>query len=160
MDLTHEIAPPPLAIKKPIKKIVQKQIGGLPPVRRPISFRGSRPKIQDIKIAPKLIGPLEELRSLNLIDFRRLSPNPQEAAQKIKQKIENLASESFAKRMAGIKAWQASQLYRLYLIIGQQSIQRNKLVREIIDERQQRGEPILTLAEFESIMDLNKSLRF
>ena len=57
----------------------------------------------------KLTGPVEELRAITLVDFRRLSRDPSEAAMKIKDKIDLLTGESFEKRSAGIAAWTASE---------------------------------------------------
>ena len=106
------------------------------------------------------MGPVEELRSLNLIDFRRLSNNPRQAIAMINEKINLLEQESFGQRLAGIKAWRESDLYRLYLEIGRQSLQQGRLVKEIVGERIKNSQPALTEGEFEAIMDLNKNLRF
>ncbi len=173
LDVSHELPPPPPALfKQPTKRPVSQPIRPIaPPVRKEIPVRppqpnppaggvGPKPRLQDVRTSPKLVGPLEELKNLNLVDFRRLSNNPPVAVDKIKQQIDLLERDSFAKRLAGIKAWRNSGLYRLYLDIGRQSIITGRLVKEIIAERQKANQPTLTEAEFEAVMDLNKSLRF
>lgn len=174
LDISHELAPPtptlfkqpanrpfvqPASPSQPIKPVtppVKKEM----PVRPPQPIVSPRPRIQDVRTGPKLVGPLEELKNLNLVDFRRLSNNPAVASDKIKEQIDLLEHDSFSKRLAGIKAWRNSELYRLYLDIGRQSILAGRLVKDIIAERQTANQQTLTSAEFEAIMDLNKSLRF
>ena len=168
LDVGHELAPPPAAISLAAKKpagrppVVQPRPAPRPiqPIRQFRPPASAKPKIQDVKAVPKLVGPLEELKNMNLVDFHRLSANPQVAAQKIKEQIDLLEEESFAKRLAGIKAWRQSDLYRLYLNIGQEGLGGGRLIKDIIGQRQTAGQPALTEAEFEAVMDLNKSLRF
>ncbi len=117
-------------------------------------------KIADVKYVPKLVGPIEELKEMDLINFRRLSPNPVDAAMKIKEKINFLEDDGYDKKLEGIKAWRQSPLNKLYLQIGQESISRGKDIGTIIYERQKAGKEYLTQEEFVAIMDLNKELRF
>ncbi|MFH1225727.1 MAG: hypothetical protein V1684_00365 [bacterium] len=174
LDVSHELAPPaPALFKQPTARPFVRPVSQpiAPPARKempvrppqpipPIGGFSPKPRLQDVRTAPKLVGPLEELKNLNLVDFRRLSNNPMAAADKIKEQIDLLERDSFAKRLAGIKAWRNSGLYRLYLDIGRQGIITGRLVKDIIAERQTASQPTLTEAEFEAIMDLNKSLRF
>lgn len=160
LDVERELPPPlPVISSKPVtpppppRKIM--------PMSRPAPpLVSPKPKMEDVKVTRKLMGPIEELGGMNLLEFRRLSNDPKQAAGKLLNQINLLESESFAKKLAGIKAWRESDLYRLYLEIGRQSIQRNCLVREVIAEREKAGKPTLNLEEFEAVMDLNKSLRF
>jgi hypothetical protein len=118
-------------------------------------------RIEDVKKAPKLTGPIDELGEMNLVDFRRLSPDPQVAAKKIKEKVEALEEEGgYARRLAGIRAWRQSPLNHLYLQIGQESINQKKSVKEIIGRRRENGEKYLTPEEFNAIIELNRELRF
>lgn len=135
-----------------------RQASPIPQVKRPVA--DIRPKVADIKKPSRLVGPLDELRLLNLVDFRRLGGSAFEIVERLKEKIDSLAEESFAKRTEGIKAWRESEIYRLYLEIGNESIAKNKPVRQIVIERQAAGRPTLTETEFAGILDLNKKLRF
>lgn len=117
-------------------------------------IRTSKPLITDIKAPPEPEGPLEELKELDLKEFRRLG-QAREATAKIKNKIELLAEESFAKKAEGIRTWQTSLLNKLYLEVGQQAIEQGRAVADILASRQD-----LTLEEFEAIADLNRELRF
>ena len=117
-------------------------------------------KMEDVKYVPKLLGPIDELREMDLVNFRRLAQIPAEIAEKIKEKLGFLEEESYKQRVAGIKAWRESPVNKLYLTIGQESIVNNKSVETIISERQNEGKDYLTNQEFEAIMTLNKDLRF
>lgn len=117
-------------------------------------------KMNDIKFVPKVMGPLDELKFMDLINFRRLSPGAEEARKKIAEKIRLLESESYGRMMEGIAAWRQSPLNRLYLTMGAESIREGKIIEEIIKERRKRGNEFLTSEEFSAVMDLNKELRF
>jgi len=117
-------------------------------------------KMEDVKYIPKLTGPIDELREMNVLNFRRLSENPREAVLKIKKKISFLEEESYTKRFEGIKAWRQSPVNRLYLEIGQESIINKSPVSDIIEKRRQSRKPSLMIEEFKAVMDLNKDLRF
>lgn len=165
-DLAHELAPPPPSLVKsePVKpkaKLPMPEKKNLPPLRRPTRLPvGPKPRIDDVKPIAKLVGPVGELGNMNVVDFRRISPEANRAASKIMEMVDLLENDSFAERLAGIKAWRDSDLYRLYLSIGRESMLKGKLVKEVIEEKKKRGEPTLTEAEFEAIMDLNNKLRF
>ncbi|TSC96180.1 MAG: hypothetical protein Athens101410_110 [Parcubacteria group bacterium Athens1014_10] len=117
--------------------------------------------MEDIKAPPpKVIGPLEELRYFKLKDFRELADEAQGAALKIKQKIDLLEKESFSKKIQGIRNWRQSEVYRIYLEIGRESIEKNKETKEVIKERIEQGKIALTEEEIIALVDLNKSLRF
>lgn len=116
--------------------------------------------VSDVKAAPtKLVGPVEELRSIALRDFRHLSKDPSEATLKIKDKIDLLENQSFAQKTAGIEAWRESPTNKLYLDILRRSLE-GKPVNDVIGEMEQAGSEVLTKAEFDAIMALNRTLRF
>lgn len=117
-------------------------------------------KVEDVKYVPRVMGPLDELRYMDLINFRRLDKAPSAAAEKIKNKISLLEEEGYAKKLEGIKAWRSSPINKLYLAIGHLSISGNKPIDVIIEERKAKGEDYLADEEFKVIMDLNKGLRF
>jgi len=121
---------------------------------------GSKKRMDDVKYKPKLTGPVDELKELTLTDFHRLGEDPQTATQKISDKIEYLAGESYSKKTAGIKAWRQSPVNRLYLEMGQESVTEHKKIDEIIEKRKQEGSDYLTKSEFMSIMELNRNLRY
>ncbi|MBU1029578.1 hypothetical protein KKE28_05240, partial [Patescibacteria group bacterium] len=131
----------------------------LPPPSSPPET--GKPLVSDVKISPKrLIGPVEELRSITLKDFRRLSKDPKEATLKLKDKVDLLGEDqSFEIKTAGIKAWRSSPINKLYLDILRQSLE-GKPISDVMADFESRGEDVLTKAEFDAIMKFNRELRF
>ncbi len=127
---------------------------------RAAAKKDGKVKMEDVKHVPKLTGPIDELREMSLLNFRRLSRNPRDAVLKIKKKISFLEEESYTKRFEGIKAWRQSPVNKLYLEIGQESIINKKPINVIIQNRKQARKPYLSELEFKAVMDLNKDLRF
>ncbi len=117
-------------------------------------------RVEDVKYVPRVMGPLDEIKYMDLINFRRLDREPIKSAGKIKNKISLLEEENYGKKLEGIKYWRSCPLYKLYLAIGNLSIGENKPIDVIIEERKMAGLDYLTDEEFKVIMDLNKSLRF
>lgn len=149
---------------KPAVSVPLADSGQMPLIRRRFEAenlsQSPKVKIEDVKYVPKVMGPLDEIKYMDLINFRRLGKDPLNTAEKIKSKINLLEEEGYGKKLAGIKAWRLSPVNKLYLAIGHLSISANKPVDVIIEERKMQGQDYLTEEEFKAIMDLNKSLRF
>ncbi len=116
-------------------------------------------KVVDVK-APKLLGPIDELREMTLTDFRRLGESPLQIIKKIQEKFDFLEEDGYAKRLEGIKAWRESPVNKMYLKIGQESIMQKKPINVIISEMEETEKESLSEDEFKAIMDLNRNIRF
>jgi hypothetical protein len=158
---------PEIQKSKPEKNIPSKP-AAVPrtiPKTAPISARRSIPsngkiKMEDVKHVPKLMGPIEELKNMDLINFRRLNKDPHKAAENIKEKLDYLEEEDYRKRREGIKAWRESPINNLYLQIGQESINNNQPIEEVMQGRASVGKEFLTNSEFDAVMQLNKDIRY
>jgi hypothetical protein len=155
----------PVILGKAGEQAVMPEPSVAPAVRRPVytvspTATTGKVRMEDVKYVPKLTGPVDELREMDFVNFRRLSHDPLSAIAKIKEKISSLENEDYSQRLAGIKAWRESPVNKLYLAIGQESISQGRSVGEIIKARIAAGQDFLSEQEFLSIMDLNKSLRF
>jgi len=117
-------------------------------------------KMSDVKHVPKIMGPIDELKYLDLANWRRLSPDKNKIKDKILKKIKLLEEEGYDKRIAGVKAWRQSPVNKLYLVMGQESINENKPIDIIIQERKAAGKEVLDNEEFNTVLDLNKDLKF
>jgi len=135
---------------KEIKEISAKQFGDM----------AGKVKMEDITKVSKLGGPIEELGSMTLLDFRRINKEPDKASIKIIEMLELLEEDSFSKRMTGIKAWRKSPLNKLYLAIGQESIIKQKNIKQITEIRKKDKKDYLSQEEFNAIMELNTKLRY
>ncbi len=144
--------PPPMTMVKPARETPM----AAPPA--PAAFH-QRPKLEDVKVAPALTGPVEELRALTIVDFRRFSKDPKEACLKIKGKIDLLADQSYTRRTEGIAAWTASEVVRTYLELMRESLNGKPLL-EAIGAREAAKKPALTADEFRAVSDLNRQLRY
>ena len=109
-------------------------------------------KMQSTK---KLMGPIEELANISLNDFRKLGASSKEALNKIKNKIELLADESYDKKSKGVQAWRLSPVYQNYLSLGNTSIEQGKPINDVI-----KNSGTLTQAEFDAIGDLSEQLNY
>ena len=127
---------------------------------RSANLSNGKKRVEDVKYVPKLTGPVDELKEMDIINFRRLNPDAKTATNKIIEKIKFLEDDSYEKRLMGIRAWRESPANKLYLSIGQDSIENRKGVDAVIKERQTNNEDYLTPQEFTAIMDMNKALRF
>lgn len=119
-----------------------------------------RPTIADIRGTPRLVGPIEELRLMTIVDFRHLGDGPVACIRRVYEKIQLIGKESYTKRSEGIKAWRASETYQLYLSMGRESLISGKAIRDVIAEHQRLGQPSLTDQEFSLVADLNRKLRY
>lgn len=107
-----------------------------------------------------ITGPVEEIKNLSLDDFRKLGANPLEAAGRIWEKINLLEDESLIKRDEGVRAWRQSEICRLYLSMGAESMAEKKTVEQIFLSRKSAGKPFLVPEEFNAIADLNRKLTY
>lgn len=130
------------------------------PALRRFPTRPRRPSMEDIKPTAQLAGPAEEIRSMQLADFRKLGASAKERVQKLYARFQSLGKESFALRLQGIQAWRQSGVYRLYLDLGAASMEQQKPIADVIEEREAQGQDVLSEEEFHFIADLNRQLQF
>ena len=81
-----------------------------------------RPKMEDIRSAPRLSGPVEEVAALTLTEFRRLSKDAKQAVTKILDKVDLLEQQGYEQKIAAIKAWRGSPLNRQYLQLTREGL--------------------------------------
>jgi len=173
-DLIKE-APKPI-IKEPkveIPKPVKEEVDSLPKVVRPnmqpmvkkqisgvVKDKHKLPTPEKVASPHILAGPIQELKSLSLNNFRLLGDTIEQRKEKLLNKIDILSKESFTKRSQGIDAWRQSDVYKEYLILGNESMIKSKDVSDLIDDYVKQGKDTLTIEEFSIVSDINKELRF
>jgi len=129
-------------------------------IRPALSASASRPPMHDIKAVPKVMGPVEELQFLDLVNFRRLGATPAEITAKILGKIKLLEKDGYDKMVAGVRAWRQSPVNRLYLRLGQEAVAKGLPFKDAIAARQAANQEYLNLSEVEAIVSLNSQLMF
>lgn len=128
-----------------------------PPKRPLVSAEAS---MQEIAFGKRLVGPVEELRTLSLLDFRRLSSDSKQAATKVKDKVDLLEEQGYEKKIEGIKAWRESPLNKLYMTLTTDAVLKGVPITQLLEERGRAKEETLTDEELKMMMELNAELRF
>lgn len=145
--------PPPPAIPQ---EVIPQPIR----IRKTAPDHPDRPKVEDIK-SPRqqLVGPVEELKILNLTDFRRMGASIEEMKENLMERFDLLREDSLTRLHEGIAAWKESEVYRTYLDMGRESMESGKPVASVILERSQANRPYLSKEEFDMISEVNAALR-
>lgn len=120
----------------------------------------TRHKITDINYQPALIGPVDELGTMTVEDFKRMATSPEEAVNKLLDKIEELSEIAESKRIEGILAWRKSPVYKVYRSMMQESLSTGTALSEIASNRRNKGDETLTPAEIKALIKANKMLQF
>jgi len=147
-------------ITKPNIPSVQKPIASARPA---FSSSISKQAMHDIKPMPKVMGPLEELQFLDLINFRRLGKTPAEITAKIFSKIKLLEADGYDKMVAGVHAWRQSPVNHLYLKMVQEAISKGMTIKDLALAKQKdivESKRYLNLEEIEAILSMNSKLVF
>jgi len=128
--------------------------------RPPPSAMPSTTKIPVMDIRPPVVvmGPVQELR-MSLEDYGRLATTPAQRIAKIKEKIALLEKQEYAKRLEGVTAWKNSEVFALYVLLGQESVLSGTSIEETIAKRKADGKPELSVEDFQALTQLNKELR-
>ncbi|MDD2680544.1 MAG: hypothetical protein PHE20_00390 [Patescibacteria group bacterium] len=127
---------------------------------RPAASSDSRTRIEDVKFRPKVMGPLEELRYLDLVNFRRLGATPKDITTKIVNKIHLLEKDGYDRMVEGVKAWRQSPVNRLYIRLAQEAVVSGLTLKEAVAKRQADQKESLSMAELEAIVAMNNQLMF
>jgi len=141
----------PIIQAPPQSQIARKNLSGLDEKREVVA---------DVKFGPELMGPIQELRTMDLVNLRRLGTNKEEIVSELSERISLLEEESMQQKVQGVRAWQTSPVYQKYLDLGYQSISENKPVENIISEKAAKGEKVMSFEEFQAIMEANGKLQF
>jgi len=135
----------------------QAKVNSNPIIRRPLKKLNYQ--FLDVKKDSRLMGPVDELEVLNLETFRRLGVNTAERINKLSVKFKLLAKDSLVKRATGIAAWRSCPLYKMYMAVGEASLNGDLTAEQIIAKYSAQGKVIMNFEEFNAISDLNKELR-
>lgn len=160
-------APVKVEIKKPVEPIVQ---AVKPSVASRRAAAAQSPRFEnkpeasivaDVRQIPRVMGPIEELHYLDVVNFRRFGASPVEAAAKVEAKIKLLEKDGYDKMISGVLAWRESLVNSLYLKMGQEALVKGISFKQCADNYQNsnRGN-FLIWEEIEAIIALNSRLMF
>jgi hypothetical protein len=120
----------------------------------------SRPSMVDIVPPVRLTGLADELRSMDIDSFRRQAKTPDQASEKIFQKLETLKRENFERWTDGVTAWRSSPLQQQYLRLVAESFSTAKPVAQLVEEKRKVDPKLPTAEELGAIIALNARIQF
>lgn len=137
-----------------VKPVAPKPVTPLAPVGTMPAIM-AKPVMHDViakGVEKESVGPLDELKTMSLDEFRRLGSTTDERTTKLMQKFGTLQQESFLLYLEAVEAWKSCPLYRLYQETIMQSLQNH----EPIDTRNvQAG---MAGQEIKAIIEVNQHL--
>ncbi len=120
----------------------------------------ARPTMQEVTFTKRLSGPLDELRALTLVDFRRLSRDPSQSAMKVKDKVDLMEEQGYDKKVEAVVAWRSSPVNQMYVQLTREAVLKGISVKDLLFQKRERKEEIFSDEELKALMQLNADLRF
>lgn len=136
----------------PIANLINKSVANEPIFKldtKPVL----RQSMEDITPSNIEMGPVEEIKSTTIADFRRFSSNPEEAAKRLQQKMFNLQDESFVWYLEALTAYHASPLYTEYMQSVCQSLAERKSLANVLTVKNS-----IKLNEVMALVEMEKGL--
>lgn len=117
---------------------------------------GQRARMQDVRPPASTMGPvspIDELRLMQLVDFRRLGGSADDRRERLLRKFETLRGESYVAYLDGRRAWFSSPLYRQYQEKIVQAINGGQPVQGFLG-----GGDDLDAGEFATLIEVNRAV--
>jgi len=147
-----------------VRAAVESMEKKMPPTRNvahshaTISAKKGKAQMRDIHFAPKLTGPMDELKRMTIKEFRLLSKDPAHATTKIKDIIGLLTEQGMDRHIDAVHAWRQSPIQQFYMELMREAVATGKNITDVLHAK--TGEDIFTVAELLALMKLNDELRF
>jgi hypothetical protein len=133
--------------------VPKKQTQQFASMSKPPSSSVKKP-MNDVRLRPAQLGPVDEIKYFSLTDFRRLSIKPEDAAERLRQKFLNLKSESYILYMDAMSAWRESPLFYDYVSAVESAMKNNMQFQSIgADKENISANEILALTKMEKQLD-------
>lgn len=117
-------------------------------------------KASDIKQGPRLVGPIDELRIMTMIDFRRLSPDVSVRIQKIRSKIDVIGQDGPHEKIRAVQAVEQSEPMRLYRDLLKRSLISQRSIQELSAEQKNLKQPYLESEEIAALAQFLTQIRY
>lgn len=141
-----------------LRAIMQTQ--PIPSAAQSAPMSAQKPSMVDIIPPVRLTGLSEELKNMDIDTFRRQAKTPDQAAEKIFQKLETLKRENFERWTEGIQSWRSSPLQQQYLKLVAESFSSAKPVAQLVEEKRKVDPNLPTAEELGAIISLNARIQF
>lgn len=116
--------------------------------------------IDSVVVPMRLKGLGDELGEMTWEQFRRMSKNPEQSADQVRQKLETLKAESFERWTEGVQAWRKSPLQQEYLNLVTESFATGKPVIEVVQARHSADPRTPSPDEISALIQLNSTIQF
>lgn len=117
-------------------------------------------KSADIRPGMRLVGPIDELRIMSLVDFRRLSPDVSVRIQKIRSKIEIIGEDGPHEKIRAIQAFEQSDPVRLYRDLLKQSLIGGSTAEKLSEQYKSDGKEYLEPDEIAALRQFLAQIRY
>ncbi len=117
-------------------------------------------RVTDIVQGRRLMGPIEQLETMTLQDFRRLAVQPDDAVKKMSGLLDALAKQSYEERIQGILSWKRSPLALLYAKLLQDALIAGVSLAEMLSRSREGVDEQMTPAEVRALGQWQTMLRF
>lgn len=159
------LPPPKYVIKVPdkLRQLIDADSPMLPlKSQQPEALAQARlKKNADIRAnSSRLISPTDELRTMSIVDFRRLSPDVSVRIQKIRSKIEVIAQDGAMEKINALKAIEQSEPVKIYRELIKASLIQGRSMTDISNEHKLAKQPYLEPEEIEILKDFLKQIRY
>ena len=120
-----------------------------------------RPTSSPVPAKPMVTEPAEikshnDIAGISPSSLRQLADDPHQAAEKIKQQVFKLIGASPQEKSLAKEAWQKSPLYKLYIIMGEESMKSRKPIKEVSQELKNSNRPNLSEKEFKAVVEISR----
>ncbi|MBI2473204.1 hypothetical protein HYV70_01465 [Candidatus Uhrbacteria bacterium] len=139
-----------------VRAVVEQARDQRPVASQPIG----RPTMQEVTFIKRLSGPLDELRALTLVDFRRLSRDPIQSAMKVKDKVDLMEEQGYDKKVEAVAAWRSSPVNQLYVQLTREAVLKGISVKDLLFQKREQKQETFSDEELNALMQLNADLRF
>ncbi|MDO8499248.1 MAG: hypothetical protein Q7S66_01140 [bacterium] len=119
----------------------------------PAATAMGRSMMRDMVGGAKPTGPLEEIEYFTLVDFRRLSSDSLQAADRLRQKFINLRDESYLLYLESLARWHRSPLFNGYMTITLDALVSGKKLTD------PRPASELQFRELSAILEMERQLK-
>ncbi len=134
---------------------------------RLIESARERPILQDIRpslngsASParmrRTMGPVDELGNMTLVELRRLGGSVSQIGEVISKKFHTLKADTFLQYVAGVKAWEHSPVYMMYVHVLEEALKNKETIVEYTTRT--AGENSLTAPEVALIQQIHAEIR-
>ena len=104
----------------------------------------------------KTTGPKQEIANFSLVDYRRLARDPKKCADMLFSKFVGWKADSFLLYLDTLDGWKGSFLNKMYVDTTVEAINKKMTVKQVLQTKDPAN--FITLAEYESLVDINSKL--